>query len=137
MKEELKVKWNTLDNELKFILGRPNFMCAGIANRLREMGYECERKAEAEQALVLHTMITFYEADKNNWKENLEKYLKEKGEYMKWGNLRPTKPCPNCGELNFVGALIYSATANYSPEYASTIYGVCKDCAERHKQIKG
>ncbi len=77
MSEELKIKWNTLDNDLKFILGRPNFMCANIANRLRQMGYECEKKAETEQALVLHTMVTFYENDKVNWKENLEQYLKE------------------------------------------------------------
>ena len=78
MRQALITKWNDLDTEIKSILGRPNFTCARIAERLRQMGYECERKAEAEQALVLHTMLTFHEMHLNNWKDKLEEYLNEK-----------------------------------------------------------
>ena len=65
-----------LTEDLKWILGRPNFACGRIARRLRAKGYECEEKSEAEQALVIHTMIKFYEDNNENWKDKFEDYLK-------------------------------------------------------------
>jgi len=52
-----------LTPDLEFILGMPNFRCGSIAVRLREKGFKCNTKAEAEQALVIHIM------------SELEKYL--------------------------------------------------------------
>ncbi len=71
--------WSVLDDDIRLILGRPNFACARIANRLREMGYECEPKAEMAQALVIHTMLGFYQKHGKTWMEELNAYLK-KGE---------------------------------------------------------
>lgn len=49
-----------LDDELVAILGRPNFMCAGIAARMRELGHTIKTRAENEQAAVLHLLLSFY-----------------------------------------------------------------------------
>ena len=44
----------TLNPELNEVLGWPNFWCAGYANAFRAAGYDIPRKAEREQAFVLH-----------------------------------------------------------------------------------
>ena len=72
----VKRKSGELNDDLKKILGRPNFACGTIASRLREKGFECETKAEAEQALVIHTMLTFYEEFGTNWIDEFNAYLK-------------------------------------------------------------
>ena len=72
----VKRKNKELNADLKKILGRPNFACGTIASRLREKGIECETKAEAEQALVIHTMLTFYEEFGTNWIDEFNAYLK-------------------------------------------------------------
>jgi hypothetical protein len=46
-----------LNDETRWILGRPNFSCIGFANRLRQLGHEIENKAEDEQAAVIHWML--------------------------------------------------------------------------------
>jgi len=68
-----------LDDEVRFILGRPNFSVAGIARRLHELGiYEVKTKAEDEQAVALHWMLTLYEKHGKGWRDKLEEVLKEK-----------------------------------------------------------
>ena len=49
-----------LDDDLRAILGRPNFACIEIASALRAGGVEIARKAEDEQAAVIHFFLTKY-----------------------------------------------------------------------------
>lgn len=49
-----------LDDELKWILGRPNFVCGGVAKMLRKRGQVIEPRAEAEQAACIHWMLNLY-----------------------------------------------------------------------------
>lgn len=72
----IKRNWAGIDEDIKFILGRPNFACGRIAARLRELGYECETKAEAEQALVIYVMLTYQDKYGKDWTDELNKYLK-------------------------------------------------------------
>ena len=65
-----------LNSDLRHILGRPNFVCGPIARRLRELGYECKEKAEDEQALVIHTMLIYYDLYKENWMHEFNKMLR-------------------------------------------------------------
>jgi len=66
-----------LNEDTKFILGRPNFWCGSIAPLLRESGYEIPKKAEDEQAYVIHWMLSIYEKHGESWKEKINTYLNE------------------------------------------------------------
>ncbi len=72
----VKRKNKELNADLKKILGRSNFACGTITSVLREKGFHCETKAEEEQALVIHTMLTFYEEFNTDWIVEFNKYLK-------------------------------------------------------------
>lgn len=39
------------NKEVEYILGRPNFVCGGVARRLRQLDFKIDKKAEAEQHL--------------------------------------------------------------------------------------
>lgn len=56
-----------MDEHLLQILGRPNFWCSNIAQVLRLGGAEINRKAEHEQAVVIHWMLTLYLAHGAAW----------------------------------------------------------------------
>lgn len=58
------------NDDVRFILGRPNFWCAPYAMSLRLLGHEIERKAEAEQAAVLHWLMNHYLRSPENWRQN-------------------------------------------------------------------
>jgi hypothetical protein len=73
---DLNGKWMGLSEEEKWILGRPNFTCGAIAERMRQMGHECERKAEEEQALVIFTMLEFHKEYGKDWVGKMNQYLK-------------------------------------------------------------
>lgn len=64
-----------LDDETRWILGRPNFACAGIAAKLRTQGHEIARKAEAEQAFVIWWMLCVYENHGTKWRDVAEEML--------------------------------------------------------------
>ncbi len=65
-----------LNSETTFILGRPNFWCHPIADRLRRLGHEIERKAEIQQAHVINLMLEYYEKyGTENWRKEFEHYL--------------------------------------------------------------
>lgn len=65
-----------LNDITREILGRPNFRCAAIAQRLSELGlYEVKEKAEDEQAVAIHWMLSLYEKHGDNWKDEGEKIL--------------------------------------------------------------
>lgn len=64
-----------LNDTLLFILGRPSFTCMYIVGLLREE-IDIPRKAEAEQAHVIHWMLKHYTADPENWREQAEADLR-------------------------------------------------------------
>lgn len=76
-----------MNDALRFILGMPNFQCAGIAASLRTDGQEIARKAEAEQAAVIHWLIKTALDRPDDWKvwagEELERIAKEAKEAEK------------------------------------------------------
>lgn len=58
-----------LNDDLIGILGRPNFACTHIAQLLRRSGVEIDKKAEAEQATVIHYLLGFYLKHGSQWVE--------------------------------------------------------------------
>lgn len=72
----IRSKWLTLSEDEKDILGRPNFACARIAERMRQMGIDCPKKSEAEQALVIFTMLEFYKSEGEAWATKMTEWLK-------------------------------------------------------------
>jgi hypothetical protein len=66
-----------MNDSLKYILGMPNFQCAGIANSLRVGGMEIERKAEAEQAAVIHWLIKLALDHPDDWRVRAGERLAE------------------------------------------------------------
>lgn len=56
-----------LNPDLIDILGRPNFTCIRIAQLLRLCGVEIAKKAEAEQATVIHYLLGFYLKHGSDW----------------------------------------------------------------------
>lgn len=71
----ISFEWN---DETKWILGRPNFWCGPIADRLRQLGHSIARKGEEEQAYVIHWMLSLYTLYKEKWREAGEIALSEK-----------------------------------------------------------
>ena len=58
-----------LDADLIEILGRPNFMCGGIATLLRADGHDIKRMAEHEQAATIHFLLGHYLKHGPEWRE--------------------------------------------------------------------
>lgn len=61
-------KLPALDEDMSAILGRPNFGCIQLAEILRKGGHQIARKAEAEQAAVIHWTLGLYLAHGEHWK---------------------------------------------------------------------
>lgn len=68
-----------LDEQTRIILGRPNFACIRTAQRMRELGHRIGRRAEDEQAAVIHLHLTMYQKHGVAWLEHTLAYL-EKGQ---------------------------------------------------------
>ena len=64
-----------LDEQTRIILGRPNFTCIRTAQRMRELGHKIPKKAEEEQAAVIHLHLTMYQQHGAAWLEHALKYL--------------------------------------------------------------
>jgi len=58
-----------LDKEVEWILGRPVFYCAPLAEALRQKGWEIQTKIEVEQAVVIHWMLNLYLEHGEGWRE--------------------------------------------------------------------
>ena len=56
-----------LNEALIAILGRPNFTCAHLAELMRNSGSEIKRKAEHEQAAVIHWLLGIYLEHGDKW----------------------------------------------------------------------
>ena len=65
-----------LDDETRWILGRPNFWCAPIARLLRVLGHRIEERAEDEQAATIHWMLSLYEEHGAGWRDKGREYLR-------------------------------------------------------------
>ena len=75
--EELQNKWLSLSDDEKNIMGRPNFACGKIAHRMRDMDFKVATKAEDEQALVIWTMLQFYNEFGKDWADKMNEFLKK------------------------------------------------------------
>lgn len=64
-----------LNDHTRMILGRPNFACSFTARRMRELGHSIPKKAEEEQAAVIHLMLTMYQQHGADWFEHANAYL--------------------------------------------------------------
>lgn len=58
-----------LDDEVRWILGRPNFWCTPVAEVLRRDGHKIKQKAEEEQAAVIHWMLNLYIKHGKQWRQ--------------------------------------------------------------------
>jgi hypothetical protein len=59
-RHQLEVQGVPLDDQSSWIMGLPNFTCAGYAQQLRAIGHTINRKSEDEQAHVIHWMLGIY-----------------------------------------------------------------------------
>lgn len=71
-----EVRLTPLNEDTQDILGRPNFTCIRIAQRLRELGVDIKKRAENEQAAVVHFLLNMYEQHGTAWRERTEEYLR-------------------------------------------------------------
>ncbi|MFQ6574172.1 hypothetical protein [Pseudomonas sp. UM16] len=65
-----------LTDDLREILGRPNFTCHYIAQALRQMGRTIAKKSEDEQATVIHWMLGHYLKYGADWRQHASDELK-------------------------------------------------------------
>lgn len=65
----------TMDDDLLFILGRPNFMCGTVAQIMRASGIEIKENSEDEQAHVLLLMLNAYLQHGKDWKTHMEQQV--------------------------------------------------------------
>lgn len=65
-----------MDDEVRWILGQPNFACISYANALRRLGHSIPNKSEEEQAAVIHWMLTVYAQHGDSWREEGAKILR-------------------------------------------------------------
>jgi len=66
-----------LTNDLREILGRPNFTCHFIAKALRVMGHSIANKSEDEQAVVIHWLLGIYLTHGPDWRQRAAAELEE------------------------------------------------------------
>jgi len=65
-----------LDDDLRDILGRPNFACIRLANLFRKEGAVIASKAEDEQAHVIHWMLGLrLKHGRENWREHADRAI--------------------------------------------------------------
>ena len=66
-----------MTDELMGILGRPNFTCIQLAGLMRETGTEIVKRAEAEQATIIHRLLLIWiEHGEDGYQAAAESYFK-------------------------------------------------------------
>ena len=74
------IKWNTmqipLNDDTRRILGIVCIQCIYLAELLRSDGHAIQRKAEAEQAAVIHWMLNIYLEHGEKWGDVVEQEAK-------------------------------------------------------------
>ncbi|HHR1102952.1 TPA: hypothetical protein ACS298_000337 [Klebsiella aerogenes] len=78
------VKLPPLNNDLISILGRPNFMCAHLAELLRKSGEDIKRKSEHEQAAVIHWFLGIYLEHCDKWEGVVKSDMQARAAGIKW-----------------------------------------------------
>lgn len=78
-----------MNDDLLFILGKPCFQCASIAQILRLTGEDIQPRAESEQAAVIHWMLSYYLKHGENWKAVANTDLKERQDRFKAKEIAP------------------------------------------------
>lgn len=65
-----------LTDDVKWILGKPNFWCGPIAHQLVRLGLaKIPARAEEEQAYVLHWLLCLHEIHGSSFRVEAEKIL--------------------------------------------------------------
>lgn len=72
-----------LTDDLREILGRPNFTCHFIAKALRVMGHSIAHKSEDEQAVVIHWLLGIYLKHGSDWRQRASAELEEASKALK------------------------------------------------------
>lgn len=72
-----------LTDDLREILGRPNFTCHFIAKALRVMGHSIAHKSEDEQAVVIHWLLGIYLKHGPDWRQRAAAELEEASQSFK------------------------------------------------------
>ena len=57
-----------LTDELRFVMGRPNFWCGPLAHVFQAAGYDIPKKAEAEQAFIIHWLVKLVLQHGSEWR---------------------------------------------------------------------
>lgn len=78
------VKLPPLNDDLIAILGRPNFMCAHLAELLRKSGEDIKRKAEHEQAAIIHWFLGIYLEHGDKWEGVAKSDIQARVAGIKW-----------------------------------------------------
>lgn len=78
------VKLPPLNDDLISILGRPNFMCAHLAELLRKSGEDIKRKSEHEQAAVIHWFLGIYLEHGDKWEGVAKSDMQARAAGIKW-----------------------------------------------------
>jgi len=73
----LKPTLPPFDDDVKWILGRPNFTLINIARALRISGQEIPNKAEDEQAHSIYWMLEMYVMHGKNWRKACNGFLEQ------------------------------------------------------------
>ena len=66
----------TLEDELSFIIGQPNFACGPLAQVLRDNGRDIPTKAEKEQAVVIDWHLRLYLKHGAKWRDAFAEELR-------------------------------------------------------------
>ncbi|EQA8340106.1 hypothetical protein ACX9EL_005107 [Klebsiella oxytoca] len=82
--ESRTVKLPPLNDDLISILGRPNFMCAHLAELLRKSGEDIKRKAEHEQAAIIHWFLGIYLEHGDKWEGIAKSDIQARVAGIKW-----------------------------------------------------
>lgn len=72
-----------LTEDLREILGRPNFTCHFIAKALRVMGHSIANKSQDEQAVVIHWLLGIYLKHGSDWRQRASAELEEASKALK------------------------------------------------------
>ena len=67
------------NEEVEFILGRPNFFLGPYAHRLRALGHDIPKKSEAEQAYTIYLMLELYVNFGDGWRDEFFKMMQLEG----------------------------------------------------------
>jgi hypothetical protein len=73
--EDMIESWDELSDDVKRILGTPNFRCGVFSNLLRKKGFDVHESAEDEQAATILVMLLFQEHYGEGWKDKMNDFM--------------------------------------------------------------